>query len=352
MEHRKRRFFTRFSRLSRGAAIAYPLALLALSAALLWIGERHWLTAWLLYVPRVVFAAPLLLITPALLLAGAKKLLWTQIVALLLTVGPLMGLVLPWPTRAAGGPTLELLSYNVDTAHAGADKVLRVVDHVDPDLVMLQEAPWHGPLHDGLRARFPYFDSTSQFILASRYPILERTAPKAAAMDVGPYQGLHRFMRYVVDSPLGKLAVYNLHPVSPRGKLGVERARRILKRRPTPRQDGNGDPEVNLATNAAMREAQIAEAAALAQNERYPVLLAGDTNLPGLSAALHRHLGRYEDGFNAAGSGFGYTFPARRPFLRLDRILVGSPLGFGRFRHGCPGASDHCWVSAQLFRRR
>lgn len=348
MEHRKGRFFAHFSRLSRGAAVAYPLALLAVSAALLCIGERYWLTAWLLYVPRAVFAAPLLLITPALLLAGAKKLLWTQVVALLLTVGPLMGLALPWPTRAAGGPTLELLSYNVDTAYAGADKVLGVVDQVEPDLVMFQESPWHGPLHAGLRARFPYFDSTTQFMLASRYPILERTAPNEPTMAGGPY--LHRFMRYVVDSPLGKLAVYNLHPVSPRGKLGVERARRLLKGRPG--RDPNGDPEVSLAANAAMREAQIAAAAAQARNERYPVVLAGDTNLPGLSAALRRHLGMYEDGFNAAGSGFGYTFPARRPFLRLDRILVGPPLGFGRFRRGCPDASDHCWVSAQLFRRR
>jgi vancomycin resistance protein VanJ len=348
MEHRKLRFFSRFSRLSHGAALAYPLALLALSAALLCIGERHWLTAWLLYVPRVAFAAPLLLFTPALLLTGAKKLLWTQVIALLLTLGPLMGLVLPWPTRTAGGPTLELLSYNVNTAYAGADKVLRVVDQVEPDLVLFQESPWDGPLHDGLRARYPHFDSTTQFMLASRYPILERSAPQPPATDGGPY--LHRFMRYVVDSPLGKLAVYNLHPVSPRGKLGIERARSILKG--SPRPDRNGDPEVSLAANAAMREAQIAEAAALAGTERYPVLLAGDTNLPGLSAALHRHLGIYDDGFNAAGSGFGYTFPARRPFLRLDRILVGPPLGFVTFRRGCPDASDHCWVAAQLFRRR
>jgi vancomycin resistance protein VanJ len=348
MEHRKLRFFSRFSRLCRGAAIVYPLALLALSAALLYVGERYWLTAWLLYVPRVVFAAPLLLITPALLLTGAKNLLWTQVVALLLTLGPLMGLVLPWPTRAAGGPTLELLSYNVNTAYAGADEVLRVVDQIEPDLVMFQESPWDGPLHDGLRARFPYFDSTTQFMLASRHPILERTAPKPPGTEGGPY--LHRFMRYVVDSPLGRLAVYNLHPVSPRGKLGVERARRILKG--SPRPDRNGDPEESLTTNAAMREAQIAEAAALARTEHHPVLLAGDTNLPGLSAALHRHLGIYDDGFNAAGSGFGYTFPARRPFLRLDRILVGPPLAFGRFRRGCPAASDHCWVAAQLFRRR
>jgi vancomycin resistance protein VanJ len=348
MEHRKGRFFARFSRLIRGAAFAYPLALLTLSAALLFIGERCWLTAWLLYVPRVVFAAPLLLFTPALLLIGATKVLWTQLVALLLTLGPLMGLVLPWPTRAAHGPTFELLSYNVNTAYGGADKVLRVVDQVAPDLVMFQESPWHGPLHDGLRARFPHFDSTTQFILASRYPILERTAPQDSSAAGGPH--LHRFMRYVVDSPLGKLAVYNLHPVSPRGKLGVERARGLLKGTRLPEADRA--PEENLAMNAALREAQIAEAAALARNERYPLLLAGDTNLPGLSAALHRHLGIYDDGFNAAGSGFGYTFPARRPFLRLDRILVGPPLGFGRFRHGCSDASDHCWVSAQLFRRR
>ncbi len=334
-------------RLVRGAAYAYPLSLLGVCSAFELVGERHWLTAGAMYAPRALFAAPIALLAPALWLTSQRSLLWTQLAALLITVFPLMGLVLPLRSHAARGPTLRVLSYNVDTARAGADELLAVVDRLAPDLVLLQESPWGGPLHDGLRARFPYFDHSAQFVTASRYPILERNAP-AAPRDGRPY--LQRFMRYLVDSNLGKLAVYSVHPVSPRGTVDVGRARRVLRGQ-TPGPDSDGNPESDLSENAAMREAQLAQATALAERERYPLLLAGDTNLPGASRALRVYLGRFADGFESAGAGFGYTFPARRPFLRLDRILTDHRLGFSSFSVGCPEASDHCWVSAEIFRR-
>jgi endonuclease/exonuclease/phosphatase family metal-dependent hydrolase len=344
MEHGKQRFLVRGLRPLHGAAYAYPLTLLVLSVAFVRIGEHHWLTAGALYVPRALWLLPLVVLTPALLLTSSKKLLWTQGAALLLGLFPLLGLVMPWPTPAARGPTLRLLSYNVDTARAGSERLLEVVDRLSPDVVLFQESPANGPLLDGLRARYAHFDSTSQFLMASRYPILERTAPEPPPRDGLPH--LQRHMRYVVATDFGPLAIYSVHPVSPRGTLGVER---LLGATRLPHNSSN--PMADLAQNARLREAQIAEVASLARLERDPVVLAGDTNLPGLSAALHRHLGGYVDGFQAASWGFGYTFPARHPFLRLDRILAGSELGFERFAVGCPAASDHCWVWARLFRR-
>lgn len=349
MEHAKGRPIVRFfRRLVVVCAYAYPATLALLCVALFGIGENHWVTAGLLYVPRVLYAAPLVLLTPALWLLGRKRLLWTQAVTLLLLLFPLMGLVLPWPTSAPTGPALKLLSFNVDSAHYGSDQLLAVVDSEKPDLVLFQEAPWGGPLHDGLRARFPHVDASTQFLLASRFPIVERTEPE----KVPTVERLRspRFMRYVVESSLGKLAVYSLHPISPRGTFGVMRFRGMFHRLRT----GailEGDPEVDLAKNAELREKQVAAAGAMAKREHLPVLLAGDTNMPGLSAALRRHLPGYADGFRSASWGFGYTYPAKRPFLRLDRVLAGPELGFAEFRVGCPGVSDHCFVRAVLFRR-
>lgn len=349
MEHAKSGAFRgALSQLVRAAAYAYPLSLLALCAALSGVGERHWLTAGLLYVPRALFALPLVPLLPALWLIGPRRLLWTQAAALLLTLFPLMGLVLPWPTRAPPGPRLRVLSYNVDTARGGSDRLLGVVDRLAPDLVLFQESPWHGPLHDGLRARFAHFDHIEQFVTASRFPILERTSPPEPPASAGPY--LQRFVRYLVDTPLGKVAVYSLHPLSPRGTIDRARLADLLHGR-APGDGGSGNPESVLGRNAAMREAQLAQATVMARRERYPVLLAGDTNLPGSSRALRVLAGGYTDGFRRASFGFGYTFPARRPFLRLDRILAGPELDFSAFRVGCPDASDHCWVSAELFRR-
>lgn len=348
MEHAKARPFVRFlRRLVRVSAYAYPLALLALCIAFVSIGERHWLTAGLLYAPRPLFALPLVAVLPALWFIGARKLLWTQLASLLLILFPLMGLVLPWPAGTPRGPTLKLLSLNVNSAAVGAERLLALVDELGPDLVLFQEAPWSGALHDGLRQRFAHFDASTQFLLASRYPILERTEPSSIAID--GEQRSPRFMRYVLDSNLGKLAAYNLHPISPRGSFGVSslRGARHQFRKSSLWENEFG---AELAHNAALREAQVAAVQAMASRETSPVLLAGDTNLPGTSGALHRHLAGYRDGFRSANWGFGYTFPASRPFLRLDRVLVSPTLDFAEFQLGCRGVSDHLCVVARLFR--
>lgn len=329
-------------------AYAYPLCLLALCALLTTVGESYWVTAALLYVPRVLYGAPVLVLAGALWLLKERRLLWTQAAAAAVVVFPLMGLVLPWPTGSTTGPRLKLLSFNVDSANYGSDRLLAVVDREQPDLVLFQESPWGGPLHDGLRARFPHVDSSTQFLLASRYPVVDRTEPPkvpTAARMRSP-----RFMRYVVDSPLGKLAVYSLHPISPRGALGISSFRGMFHRMRTGAVL-EGDPEGDLERNSELRLKQVAAAAAMAERESVPVLLAGDTNLPGSSAALRRYFSRYADGFRSASWGFGYTFPAKRPFLRLDRVMVGPELGFASFRVGCPETSDHLCVVAELFKR-
>jgi endonuclease/exonuclease/phosphatase family metal-dependent hydrolase len=114
----------------------------------------------------------------------------------------------------------------------------------------------------------------------------------------------------------------------------------------------DGEAETNLEQNASLRWLHVEAAARAARSERFPVLLAGDTNLPGLSAALHRHLSGYQDGFRQASWGFGYTFPRRYPFLRLDRVLASRELRFSEFQVGCPiDVSDHLCVVARLTRR-
>jgi endonuclease/exonuclease/phosphatase family metal-dependent hydrolase len=106
-----------------------------------------------------------------------------------------------------------------------------------------------------------------------------------------------------------------------------------------------------MSHNATLRAKQIEAAASMAGREKHPVLIVGDTNLPGLSAALHRHLSGYRDAFRSASWGFGYTFPQRRAFLRLDRIMAGPELTFSEFQVGCQGASDHFCVASRVIRR-
>jgi endonuclease/exonuclease/phosphatase family metal-dependent hydrolase len=330
-------------------AYAYPALLATTCAAFVWVGEDWWVTAALLYAPRVAFGLPLLVLVPWLLLTQRRRLLWTQLIALTLTLFPLMGLVLPWPPAQNQSASFKLLTFNISNVPSDEQRILSAIDAMGADLVLLQEVPgWATPIVAGLRSRFAHVEASSQFVIASRFPILESNSP--GRISHSDRRRSPRFMRHLVQSPLGTLAVYNVHPISPRGALGVHSSRDLFHRLRTGKILG-GDPETDMSHNATLRAQQIATAAGMASREVHPVLIAGDTNLPGLSAALHRYLSRYRDGFRSASWGFGYTFPQRFPFLRLDRILAGPELDFSEFDIGCRGASDHLCVAARVIRR-
>jgi endonuclease/exonuclease/phosphatase family metal-dependent hydrolase len=66
-----------------------------------------------------------------------------------------------------------------------------------------------------------------------------------------------------------------------------------------------------------------------------------------LSAALS-NLSAFRDGFEEAGHGFGYTFPSRWPWMRIDRIFATSQFRFISFGVGRSQVSDHRPVYATL----
>ena len=330
-------------------AYAYPASLSALLLLLYFVGESWWVTTALLYVPRALLLAPLPFVLLGLLLAGERRLLWTQLAALVLCLFPLMGLVLPGSNaKNPEARSLRLLSFNTNSGYSGATAIVAQVSALHPDVVLIQEGQFGGgQIAEELRARYPHVHAVTQFTLASRFPILAATEPARL-----PYYGRDRsprFMRYLLQTPLGVIAFYSVHPISPRGALHVHRFRDALHQLRT----GaflHGDPEADLGSNTGLRALQIAAAADLAAHERVSVIVAGDTNLPGLSNILRKNLGQYEDAFRAASWGFGYTFPAKRPFLRLDRILGGPGFRFTSFSTGCEGVSDHLCVVADVER--
>ena len=328
-------------------ACAYPALLALLTLGLYYVGEHWWVTTALLYAPRVLLALPLPLIVLVLLLSGSRKWLYTQLIALFLLLFPLLGFVFPWPVTAQpGARSIRLLSFNVNSGFGGPDAIVKAIAEFRPDIVLIQEGQFGGgQLSDELRARYPHVAASTQFAVASRFPILAATDPERL-----PYynrQRSPRFMRYLLDTPLGKLAFYSIHPISPRGALHVHRFRDVFHQLRTGALL-SGDPEADLGGNTGLRGLQIAAAAELAGREQVPVVLAGDTNLPGLSVILRENLARYRDAFRSASWGFGYTYPAKHPFLRLDRVLSGPELRFTSFETGCAGVSDHLCVVADI----
>lgn len=329
-------------------AIAYPLSLLLVAAALAFVGEHWWITTLALYLPRVAFALPLPFLVVLLLVFRQRRYLWTQLGAALIVLFPLMGLTLPsLASKRDGEPVLRILSFNVNTGYSGPDAVAQKIDEHAPDVVVLQEALSPQPFIELMKSRYPHVENAGQFVLGSRYPVLSTRHPGYL-----PYYGRTRSPRFIqhrLDTPLGPIALYNVHPISPRGVLQVNRLRGVFHLLRTG-QLLAGDPEFDVKYNAGLRALQIETVAKLAAGEPDPVVIAGDTNLPGLSRVLGK-LSAYEDGFSQAGSGFGYTFPSNRAWLRIDRVFASEALRFVSFQVGCEGVSDHLCVVAELQRR-
>lgn len=345
-----KQFFARLGWLQRIVAVvalAYPLALLGVVIALRYIGERWWLTGGLAYLPRLGFALPLPFIVVALLVVGLRRLLVFQAIALGFIVFPLMGLVLPWPTGGARGAKLRVMSFNINSSAGGDDKIAAEVDRYSPDIVVMQEIGRSG---DALAKRLaPHYAAvklSTQFLVASRYPIVSLVEPPRIPL----YGNMRspRFIELTVDTPLGKIALYDVHPISPREGLSAIRGRGLRREILSGRLLGGANAPV-LRANNLLRGLQVEAIAALAAREPYPVIIAGDTNLPGLSAILRRNLGNYRDGFVDASSGFGYTFPTNRtPWMRIDRILASDAFRFVHFEVGDSKVSDHRCVMADL----
>jgi endonuclease/exonuclease/phosphatase (EEP) superfamily protein YafD len=319
--------------------------------ALGWAGERWWVTTVGLYLPRLTLAAPLPFLVLPLSLFRAWRLLAVQAVAALLVLFPLMGFVLPSPTfsdsRAA---TLRILSYNINGAHGGVPAIVDEVERYEPDIVVLQELGEADALRSALTSRFPAIEVAGQFLTASRYPIASTTDPERL-----PFYGRMRnprFIWHVVNTPMGRLILFNVHPVSPRDDFSVLRGHG-LRREILSGHLFSGDAEPAIQANAGLRALQARAIGDAVANVGGPTIIAGDTNLPGLSGILRRSLSQFQDGFQKAGSGFGYTYPNdRRPWMRIDRIFATRELRFVHFEVGRSTASDHlCVVADVQFRR-
>jgi len=351
----------RVAAFARFLAWTYLVALVALVLVLRFVGEGFWLVVPVMYLPRVLFALPLVVTLPAIVYAGPRRMLLTQLASVLLVLFPLMGLELhPFtPPADAAAPKLRLMTFNVFFGNGGCAAILDEVAAHDPDVVVFQAST---KLCDrALHARFPVFDveAASEFVIGSKFPVtVHRPDAIMTPRPIGP-----GFMGYTLDTPLGAIDLYSVHPYSPRHALESARESAREGAKETARGESPADDphlqngRIDVEANTSDRQSQVAAIAAAAARSTNPVIIAGDTNLPALSRIYARSLasgsGRWKDGFAAVGNGFGYTFPTHwkhleSPWMRLDRILAGPGLRFLSFEVGGRGASDHSPVIADL----
>ncbi len=339
---------------ARAFAWAYLVALVTAVLVLRLVGEDLWLLVPVLYAPRFVFALPLVLTLPALLWAGPRWMLLTQIASLAIVLFPLMGLELHLPVRsiAAGTPKIRVLSYNIFFGDAGCAAIVNEAAVHAPDVVVFQAA--NVQCTKELAARFPSFEvqAHDEFVLASRFPVRGVFVPPTLAE--APYAG-SAFVRYTLETPIGLVDLYSMHPYSPRHAF--QGVREDLTTPLVAQLDEAHFPagRAGIEHNTSVRRRQVEAVTAAASHSSNPVVIAGDTNLPRLSHIYARTLGagRWKDGFAEVGGGFGYTFPTHwkyhlGPWMRLDRVFAGPELRFLRFEIGGRATSDHRPVIADL----
>jgi vancomycin resistance protein VanJ len=330
----------------RSLAIGYPIALVIFILALRLVGERWWGTTIALYLPRLPFALPLVPLTAAIIWMGPRRLLWTQVAAIALLF-ELMGLHLAWPpTATAGAFHLRVVTCNMNAGALGLERILKPLRATNPDVIILQEVVPDG--YPKLRTLVPgyYVRESGQFWLASRFPVEDMIEPPLRLN--GGVQRSMRFVRYRITTPAGPVVLYNVHPISPRD--GLEGVRGDGLRHQILRGDlFNTRARTTVAQNTSLRLTQLQAIVESARESPDPVVIAGDTNLPGLSWAVGHWLGDYTDGFSAAGTGLGYSFPSpRHPWMRIDRIMADRHFRFDDFRVINSYISDHFAVMADL----
>ena len=237
------------------------------------------------------------------------------------TITPL----LPRTAAATTGRTLRIVSANLLMVHDNPPLLAAELDRLDADVYFLQELSphWDDELERrGFWSRYPFnkrLTSEDSFgtAIASRLPVRDLDVFWSAELPQ---------MRGVLRVDDRDIALLNVHLLPPRSLDYV----------PYYRQ-GADDLVVMVKQLGANS-----------------FIVAGDFNSTPDSSFVARMRGLSDDAWEAAGSGFGFTWPNGMftlPPMRLDHVFVSPDLGVLRATLGVGLGSDHRPIIADVARR-
>ncbi|QCX76147.1 Endonuclease/Exonuclease/phosphatase family protein [Streptomyces sp. YIM 121038] len=194
--------------------------------------------------------------------------------------------------KSSGGGDLSVVSHNVHDGNPDPRRTARDLAASGADVIALQELTSRtAPVYERtLASAYPYHAVRESVGLWSKRPL--RAAEPLAIM---PWT---RALRATVDTPKGPLAVYVAHLASIRVH-----------------------PSSGFATEK--RNEAGARLAGFVREERLPrVVVVGDLNGTTDDRALRPLTSRLRSAQEEAGQGFGFSWPAAFPVVRLDQILA------------------------------
>ena len=214
------------------------------------------------------------------------------------------------------------------------------LDQSKMDVLALQECSYNqAGLRSGPgRAQLPHLSQASEFILLSRYPILNA---QMIVTQASGRRGL-RAARYEVQLPTWTVVVYNVHLPSPRKELKGQ----WLAIRPS-------ESTRQFWQDQEMLMQQVLQHM---ESEVLPVVVCGDWNAPPVGPLYRRMTAQLTDAHMAFGGGAGYTFPGDlwnpltlgKPWLRLDYILCNVECEVLQCETEAPSEAQNAAVGAVL----
>jgi vancomycin resistance protein VanJ len=195
--------------------------------------------------------------------------------------------------KAAAGGDLTVATHNVNADNPDPEGTAREVAASGADVVALEELTQSAvPVYEkALAPAYKYHSVQGTVGLWSKYPL-------SGVKPVDIKLGWTRAMRAAVAAPGGQAAVYVAHLPSVRVKLEAGFTAR--------QRDKSAD---------ALGEA-------IADEPLDQVVLLGDLNGTMNDRALNAVTAQMRSTQGAAGSGFGFSWPASFPMARIDQILV------------------------------
>lgn len=219
--------------------------------------------------------------------------------------------------KSAGGGDLTVISHNVDEGNRDPAGTARTLAAADADVLALEELPADSVdvYERALAGTYPHHAVRGGVGIWSRYPLRD-----VAEVPILPWT---RAVRATADTPRGPVALYVAHLASVRVH-----------------------PAAGFTTGR--RNASARSLAAVLRAEPLPrVVLMGDFNGTSRDTALAPVFSAFRSVQREAGDGFGFTWPAAFPMVRIDDIRVKGITPRSSWTLPATG-SDHLPVAASL----
>ncbi|WSA95136.1 endonuclease/exonuclease/phosphatase family protein [Streptomyces sp. NBC_01795] len=220
--------------------------------------------------------------------------------------------------KSGSGGDITVLTHNVNADNPDPTGTARSLAHSGAGIIALEEVTGQqaGTYRKGLASSHPHHKLLGTVGLWSKYPM----------KDIRPVDikmGWPRAMRATVETPKGEIAVYAAHLPSVRVQF-------------------------RAGFTAGQRDGSAqALGDAIEKDKADRAVLLGDLNGTMNDRALAPITSQMRSAQGAAGSGFGFSWPASFPMARIDQIMVKGATPVSAWTLPSTG-SDHLPVAAQV----